>query len=151
MQRVFAIIERELRRLRRAPMLIVMSLLLPHGAARDPGPRIRRQGPTPQASASSTRTAACRRSGCASSRTPSPRTRRRSSSCPYDDPGQALTALRNGRLNGVLTIPPGFSRRALAGNAPQVALIEDNTDNFVSATLAGTMAGLLGAYNSRTP
>ena len=29
MQRVFAIIERELRRLRRAPMLIIMSLVLP--------------------------------------------------------------------------------------------------------------------------
>ncbi len=69
----------------------------------------------------------------------------------YDDPGQALTALRNGRLNGVLTIPPGFSRRALAGNAPRVALIEDNTDTFVSATLAGTMSGLLGAYNDRLP
>jgi ABC-2 type transport system permease protein len=67
----------------------------------------------------------------------------------YDDPGQALSALRNGRLNGVLTIPPGFSRRALVGNAPRVALIEDNTDGFVSATLAGTMSGLLGAYDSR--
>src|SRR4029453_1335106 len=60
---------------------------------------------------------------------------------PYDDPGNALTSLRNGRLNGVLTIPPGFSRRLLEKNAPRVALIADNTDNFVSATLAGTMSG----------
>ena len=37
----------------------------------------------------------------------------------------------------MLTIPPDFSRRVLAKNEPRVALIEDNTDNFVSATLAG--------------
>ena len=33
------------------------------------------------------------------------------------------------------------------GNDPHVALIEDNTDNFVSASLAGTMSGLVDAYN----
>jgi ABC-2 type transport system permease protein len=148
MQRVFAIIERELRRLRRSPMLIVMSLLLPivqlvilghafggkvkhlkvglvdqdHGV---PAVRLRELSNAIAANAQTFELVA------------------------YDDPGQALSALRNGRLNGILTIPPGFSRRALVGNAPRVALIEDNTDGFVSATLAGTMSGLLGAYDSR--
>jgi ABC-2 type transport system permease protein len=148
MQRDFAIIERELRRLRRSPMLIVMSLLLPivqlvilghafggkvkhlkvglvdqdHGV---PAVRLRELSNAIAANAQTFELVA------------------------YDDPGQALSALRNGRLNGVLTIPPGFSRRALVGNAPRVALIEDNTDGFVSATLAGTMSGLLGAYDSR--
>src|SRR5262252_5664188 len=150
MHRAFAIIQRELLRLRRAPMLIAMSLLMPmvqlvilghafggtvrhlkvglvdqdHGV---PAVRIRELSNAIAANAQTYELVT------------------------YDDPGQALTALRNGRLNGVLTIPPGFSRRALAGNAPRVALIEDNTDTFVSATLAGTMSGLLGAYNSRTP
>ncbi len=56
----------------------------------------------------------------------------------YADPGVALTDLRNGRVNGVLTIPPDFSRRMLAqATQPRVALISDNTDTFVSATLAG--------------
>jgi ABC-2 type transport system permease protein len=64
----------------------------------------------------------------------------------YADEGQALTDLRNGRVNGVLTIPPEFSRRVLEKNAPRVALIEDNTDNFVSASLAGTLSGVVGAY-----
>src|SRR5438552_385478 len=50
----------------------------------------------------------------------------------YADQGQALADLRNGRVNGVLTIPPDFSRRVLAKNQPRLALIEDNTDNFVS-------------------
>ena len=149
MHRVLAIIEREMRRLRRAPMLIIMSLVLPivqlvilgHAF----GGRVRhlRVGLVDQDHG-----------------VPAVRLRELSNAVaanaqtfelvPYDDPGHALTALRNGRLNGVLTIPPGFSRRALTGNAPRVALIEDNTDNFVSATLAGTMSGLLGSYG-RTP
>src|SRR5215510_11925814 len=68
----------------------------------------------------------------------------------YADPGQAMTDLRNGHINGVLTIPPDFSRRALTKNEPRVALIEDNTDNFVSATLAASMGGILAAYNGST-
>jgi ABC-2 type transport system permease protein len=70
---------------------------------------------------------------------------------PYADQGQALSALREGHLNGVLTVPPGFSRRVLAGEAPRIALIEDNTDNFVSASLGATISGLLTAYNRDPP
>ena len=47
----------------------------------------------------------------------------------------------------MLTIPPDFSRRVLARNEPRVALIEDNTDNFVSVALAGTLNGLLASYS----
>src|SRR3954470_6931533 len=65
----------------------------------------------------------------------------------YSDPGIAMNDLRNGRINGVLTIPPDFSRRNLAKNEPRVALIEDNTDNFVSATLAASINGIVSAYN----
>ena len=147
MQRVLAIIERELRRLRRSPMVIIMSLVFPMvqlvilGHAFGGKVRHLKLGLVDQDHG-----------------VPALRMRELSNAIaanaqtfelvPYDDPGRALTALRNGRLNGVLTIPPGFSRRILSGNAPRVALIEDNTDNFVSATLAGTMSGLLGAYNS---
>ncbi len=35
----------------------------------------------------------------------------------------------------------------LAKNEPRVALIEDNTDNFVSAALAGTLGSLIQAYS----
>jgi ABC-2 type transport system permease protein len=65
----------------------------------------------------------------------------------YTDPGAALTDLRNGKVNGVLTIPPEFSRRVLERAEPKVALIEDNTDNFVSAALAATLSGMLASYN----
>jgi ABC-2 type transport system permease protein len=66
----------------------------------------------------------------------------------YADPGVALADLRVGRVNGVLTIPPDFSRRSLAHQAPRVALISDNTDTFVSATMAATVNGLVAAFNA---
>jgi ABC-2 type transport system permease protein len=145
MGRTLAIVEREMRRFRRSPMLIVVSMVFPivqlvilgyafggnvkhlkvavvdqdHGV---PAVRVRELA---TAAASGARTI---------------------DTISYADPGQALTDLRNGRVNGVLTIPPDFSRRVLAKNDPRVALIEDNTDNFVSAALAGTLNGLVGAY-----
>ena len=68
----------------------------------------------------------------------------------YHDVGQALADLRNGRINGVLNIPPGFSRRVLAENEPRLALIQDNTDNFVAAALTGTLGGLVGDFNKNS-
>ncbi len=67
----------------------------------------------------------------------------------YTDPHQAIADLRNGRLNGVLNVPPEFSRRELAQEAPQVALIEDNTDNFAASALEGAFSQLVGAYNQK--
>lgn len=150
MERMWAIVERDLRRFRRSPMLVVVSLLFPvvqlvilgyafGGQVKDlkvglvdqdgavPAIQLRALGNAIAANA------------------------RTFSFVPYDDPGRALAALRNGRLNGVLTIPPGFSRRLLAGEAPRVALIEDNADNFVAATLSATMAGLVQAYGRPEP
>jgi ABC-2 type transport system permease protein len=69
----------------------------------------------------------------------------------YADPGVALTDLRNGRVNGVLTIPPDYSRRVLARNDPKVALIADNTDNFVTGTLGATMSQLVANAGRSTP
>jgi len=65
----------------------------------------------------------------------------------YDDPRQALTDLRQGRINAVLEIPPNFSRNVLEQHAPQIALIEDNTDNFVTSALEVALTGLVSAYN----
>jgi ABC-2 type transport system permease protein len=146
MHRALAIIERELRRFRRSPMLIVMSMVLPvvqllilgyafggnvkhlkiavvdqdHGV-----PAIKIRELASAASAGS----------------------RVIDTIEYADQGQAITDLRNGRVNGVLTIPPEFSRRVLQKNQPRVALIEDNTDNFVSVALAASIGSMLGSYN----
>ncbi len=145
MERMWAIVERDLRRFRRSPMLIVMSLFMPlvqlvilgnafGGQLKNlkvalvdqdhhvPALKIRELGLAVGANA---RTFQWVR---------------------YNDPGKALQALRDGKVNGVLTIPAGFSRRTLDGNDPRVALVEDNTDGFVSATLASTFQGMLQAY-----
>ncbi len=65
----------------------------------------------------------------------------------YSDPREALQDLRNGRINGILNIPPEFSRRTLQQTSPHVALIEDNTDDFASSALEGLFTQLVGAYN----
>jgi ABC-2 type transport system permease protein len=66
----------------------------------------------------------------------------------YSDPGHAMTDLRNGVVNGVLEIPPDFSRRTLTHQQPRVALISDNTDTFVSATMAATVNSVVAAFNA---
>ena len=146
MHRTWAIVERELRRFRRSPMLIVMSMIFPVvqlvvlGYAFGGNVKHLKVGVVDQdhgVPAVKVRELAAAASSGA--RTIDP--------IEYTDPGQALTDLRNGRINGVLTIPPEFSRRVLTKNDPHVAIIEDNTDNFVSVALAGTMNAMLGAYN----
>jgi ABC-2 type transport system permease protein len=146
MGRTWAIIERELRRFRRSPVLIVIAMVMPLvqlvvlGYAfggnvkhlklaivdQDRGVPAVKVRELAAAIASGARTI---------------------DTLEYTDPGAALTDLRNGRVNGVLTIPPEFSRRVLERAEPKVALIEDNTDNFVSAALAATLSSMLASYN----
>jgi ABC-2 type transport system permease protein len=149
MARAWAIVEREMRRFRRSPTLIVISLIFPliqlvilgyafggnvkhlklgvvdqdHGL---PAVRIRELA---QAVAANARTF---------------------DTYSYVDEGEALNDLRDGRINGVLTIPPDYSRRVLSKEAPRVALIEDNSDNFVTATLAANVGALVGALGEST-
>jgi len=150
MQRTLAIIERELRRFRRSPVLILMSLVMPIvqlvilGYAFGGKVKHLRLGLVDQdRGVPAVRLRELSNAVAANAQT--------FELIPYADQGQALTALRNGHLNGVLTVPPGFSRRVLAGEAPRIALIEDNTDNFVSASLGATLSGLLTAYNKDAP
>ncbi|MBI3401818.1 MAG: ABC transporter permease [Acidobacteria bacterium] len=146
MGRTWAIIERELRRFRRSPVLIVISMVFPivqlvvlgyafggnvkhlklaivdqdHGV---PAVKVRELA---SAMASGARTI---------------------DTIDYADPGVALNDLRDGRVNGVLTIPPEFSRRVLERNEPRVALVADNTDTFVSSAMAGVLGSMMTAYN----
>jgi len=67
----------------------------------------------------------------------------------YYDQRTAIQDLRNGRINAVLNIPPEFSRKVLAGQNPNIALIEDNTDQFSSSAVAQSFTEMLSAYNGR--
>jgi len=150
MHRILAIIERDLRRFRRSPALILISMIMPlvqlvvlgyafggkvkhlniglvdrdHGL---PAARLKEMFQAVAANAQTFDTAA------------------------YADTAAALRDLREGKINGVLEIPPDFSRKVLAGASPRVVLAEDNTDQFSSAALEGSMAALLPANNQPGP
>src|SRR5437764_8626277 len=121
MHRVFALIERELRRFRRSPMLIVMSMVLPVvqlcvlGYAFGGNVKHLKVGVVDQDHGVP---AVKVRELCAAVASGA----RTFETITYADQGQALADLRNGRINGVLTIPPEFSRRVLQHNEPRVAL-----------------------------
>jgi len=147
MGRMWAIIERELRRFRRSPVLIAMSMTFPIvqlvvlGYAFGGNVKhlkiaiVDQDGGLP---AVRVRELAMAVAGGA----------RTFDTVQYADQGQAVADLRDGRINGVLTIPPEFSRRVLTKSDPHVALIEDNTDNFVSATLVGAAGSLLTSFSA---
>src|SRR5216684_2243459 len=142
---MWAIVERELRRFRRSPFLIVVSLVFPLvqlivlGYAFGGNVKHLKVGIVDQDHG----VPAIRVRELTLAIAAGPRT---IDAIEYVDQGQALTDLRDGRINGILTIPPEFSRRVLERNQPRVALIEDNTDNFVSVALAATMGSLISAY-----
>jgi ABC-2 type transport system permease protein len=147
MRRTMAIVEREMRRFRRSPLLIVMSMVFPlaqlivlgyafGGTVKHlklaivdqdrgvPAVRIRELANAVSSGAQTL------------------------DLVDYTDSGVALADLRNGAVNGVLMIPPGFSRRSLQGNDPRIALVSDNTDNFVFASLGATMNSVVAAFNA---
>ena len=147
MHRTMAIVEREMRRFRRSPLLIVMSMVFPlaqlivlgyafGGTVKHlklaivdqdrgvPAVRIRELANAVSSGAQTL------------------------DLVDYTDSGVALADLRNGAVNGVLMIPPGFSRRSLQGNDPRIALVSDNTDNFVFASLGATMNSVVAAFNA---
>ena len=65
----------------------------------------------------------------------------------YNDDKQAMEDVRNGKIQGAVVIPPQYSRRVYEENHPQIALIVDNSDNFMSSTLEGELTDLTTALN----
>src|ERR1700688_1161759 len=55
--------------------------------------------------------------------------------------------LRTGFVRAVVYIPADFSRRVDQGNRPRIAFIEDNTDNFVTSELLTRMQSLVQNIN----
>ena len=148
--RIWAVIERDLRRFRRSPALVAMSMLMPlvqlvvlgyafggkvkhlHLAVVDsdhsvPAVQLKEMLQAVSANAATFDSVA------------------------YSSRAAALVDLRNGKVNGLLDIPPQFSRHLLAGLNPRVALIEDNTDQFSSSALQASLTQLLGAYHQPGP
>ncbi|HTV38929.1 MAG TPA: ABC transporter permease [Candidatus Sulfotelmatobacter sp.] len=147
MHRVWAIIERDLRRFRRSPALMVISMVMPLvqlvvlGYAF--GGKIKnlqvgvvdQDGHVPAVKLHQMFEAVA-----ANAKTFTP--------IYYTDASAANRDLRNGVINGILEIPPQFSRKILTSTNPHIALIEDNTDQFAASALEGVMNALLPAYNA---
>src|SRR6266853_1369396 len=55
----------------------------------------------------------------------------------YSSLPDAVSDLRTGFVRAVIYIPPDYSRRVDQGNRPRIAFIEDNTDNFVTTEVFG--------------
>jgi ABC-2 type transport system permease protein len=148
MNRIWAIIERDLRRFRRSPVLMLMSTLMPLvqlvvlGYAFGGQVKNLRLGVVDQDhSVPAVQLKEMFQAVAANART--------FDTVAYADVGAAVQDLRNGRINAVLNIPPQFSRKVLAGAGPKIALIEDNTDQFSSSALSAALQQLLGAYGQK--
>ena len=66
----------------------------------------------------------------------------------YPSLSDAEIDLRAGFVRGIVYIPLDFSRRVDQGNRPRIAFIEDNTDNFVTSELLTRMQSLVQDINS---
>ena len=65
----------------------------------------------------------------------------------YSSVSDAILDLRTGFVRAVVYIPADFSQRADQGNRPRIAFIEDNTDNFVTSELLTRMQSLVQDIN----
>jgi ABC-2 type transport system permease protein len=146
--RILAIIERDLRRFRRSPTLIIVSMLLPLvqlvvlGYAFGGKVKHLRLGVVDQDhGVQAVKLKEMFQAVAANAQT--------FDTVAYSDRGAALRDLREGRVNGVFEIPPEFSRKMLAGENPRLAMAEDNTDQFNSSALEGTLNLLVGTYNQK--
>ena len=149
MNRMFAIIERELRKFFRSPALMMVSLIFPlvqlvvlgnafGGKIRDAKMGIVDQDGGTQA----LRIREAFDSIRANVRTFEP--------IYYNNDKQAMEDVRNGKLDGAVIIPPQYSRRVYEENHPRIALVVDNSDNFMSSTLEEKMSELTQALNEPT-
>jgi ABC-2 type transport system permease protein len=68
----------------------------------------------------------------------------------YNDPKTAMNDVRNGKIQGAVIIPPQYSRRVYEQDQPRIALVVDNTDNFMSSTLEDELTSITNALNEPT-
>jgi ABC-2 type transport system permease protein len=144
--RLLAIVEREMRKFFRSPVLMIMSMMLPlvqllilgnafggkiRGARvgmvdHDRGPQAVKIREAFDAVAANIGTF---------------------TSVPYDDEFNAREDVRTGKLDAAVVIPTQYSRRIYTQNAPQIGLVVDNSDQFMSSSIEGEMQALVDALD----
>jgi ABC-2 type transport system permease protein len=66
---------------------------------------------------------------------------------PYDNEVTAREDVRNGKIQGAVIIPAQYSKMVYEKNHPRIALIVDNSDNVMSAALEEKLTGVTDALN----
>jgi ABC-2 type transport system permease protein len=147
MNRMFAIVEREMRKFFRSPVLMVMSMMLPivqliilgnayggkiRGARvaivdRDHGPQAVKIREACDAVAVNIATF---------------------STVNYDDEQVAREDVRIGKVDAAIIIPAQYSRRVYAEDAPKIGLVVDNSDQFTSGSIESVLQSLVDALNA---
>ena len=147
MNRMLAIVEREMRKFFRSPSLMVMSLILPilqlvimgnafggkivgtHVAVvdEDHGPQAVILREAFDAVAANIKTF---------------------STIEYSNEVEAREDVRTGKIDAAVIIPPQYSRRVYAQDAPKLGIVVDNSDLFTSSTLESEMQLLVDSLNA---
>jgi ABC-2 type transport system permease protein len=65
----------------------------------------------------------------------------------YNDEVQAREDVRTGKIDAAVIIPAQFSRRVYAQDAPNIGLVVDNSDQFTSGSIESEMQLLVDALN----
>jgi ABC-2 type transport system permease protein len=65
----------------------------------------------------------------------------------YTDENQAREDVRTGKVDAAVIIPAQYSRRVYAQDAPRLGLVVDNSDQFLSSSITGEMQSLVDAMN----
>jgi ABC-2 type transport system permease protein len=146
MNRMLAIVEREMRKFFRSPVLMIMSMMLPlvqllilgnafGGKIRnakvavvdyDHGPQAVKVQEAFDAVAANIRTF---------------------TTVNYADENTAREDVRTGKVDAAVIIPAQFSRRVYAQDAPNLGLVVDNSDQFMSSSVESEMQSLVDALN----
>ena len=146
MNRFLAIVEREMRKFFRSPVLMIMSMMLPlvqllilgnafGGKIRGAKVAVVDYDHGPQA----VKVREAFDSVAANIAT--------FTTINYDDENQAREDVRESKIDAAVIIPAQYSRRVYSNDAPRIGLVVDNSDQFMSGSLETEMQSLVDALN----
>ncbi len=147
MNRMMAIVEREMRKFFRSPALMLTSMILPLvqllilGNAFGGKIRNARMGVVDHDRGLEARTVIEAFDSIAANI-------RTFTTIRYQNERAAVNDVRNGKLSGVVIIPLQYSRRVLAGDSPEIGLVVDNSDQFVSSSIEAEMQSVVDGLNA---
>jgi ABC-2 type transport system permease protein len=68
----------------------------------------------------------------------------------YDSDKKAVEDVRNGKLQAAVIIPPQYSSHVYEENHPRIALVVDNSDNYMSSAVEDELTSLTDSLNQPT-